>query len=129
MNRDHRPIIHDSSYPLGGSRDRRRGGARDDGPREARAALQDHMRRSMGADDYAKSCVLLDYLVNALLGPDADGGEGELAAMDGRVLDHRPGELVWMFPDAPNPKLAPNAGARTIRRQRASDCVMIGPAN
>jgi len=32
-------------------------------------------------------------------------------AMDGRVLDQRPGELAKMFPTLSNPKLAPNAGA------------------
>ena len=113
MTRDRRPIVHDeSSYPLGGSRDRRRGGARDDGPLEARAALTDHARRSMGADAFAKWCCLLDYYDSALLGPNLGEGEGESAAMDSRVLDHRPGELAKMFPTSSNPKLAPNAGAR-----------------
>jgi hypothetical protein len=112
MNRDRRPIIHDSSsYPLAGSRDRRRGGARDDGPTDARSALQDHMQKSMGDEAYTKACILLGYFERALLGPDAGEGEGEPAAMDSRVLDHGPSKLVRMFPDAPNPRLAPNAGA------------------
>ena len=127
MSRDRRPIIHDSSYPLGGSRDRRRGGARDDGSLEARAALMDHARRSMGADAFAKWCCLLDYYDSALLGPNLGEGEGESAAMDGRVLDQRPGELAKMFPTLSNLKLAPNAGAGDREQSAAMNERFLDP--
>jgi hypothetical protein len=39
--------------------------ARDANPIETRAVLKDHLRRSMGADNYARACALLDELVGA----------------------------------------------------------------
>jgi hypothetical protein len=107
-----RPIVHDSSYPLAGSRARRRL-ARDDGPLEARSALQNHMQKSMGDDDYTKACILLGYFERALLGPDVGEGEGDPAAMDAR-FDSRPSVLAGMFSTSINPRLAPNAGARDL---------------
>jgi hypothetical protein len=94
MTRDHRPIVHDARFPIGG---------RDDGPLEARSALTDHLRKSMGSENYAKACLLLDYFTSALQGP--NGGEGELdaSAMDSRLRDG-PSELAKMFPDAANPR-------------------------
>ena len=85
MTRDHRPIVHDARFPIGG---------RDDGPLEARSALTDHLRKSMGSENYQKAILLLDYALGV--------GEGG-AAMDARVLDPRPSELAKMFGDVPNP--------------------------
>ncbi len=59
MKRDLRPIVH-------GRHSWR--GARDNDPIEARAALEGHLRRSMGADNYAQACDLLNTYVNGLLG-------------------------------------------------------------
>ncbi len=53
-------------------------GARDADPVSPRAALQDHLRRSMGADNYKRACDLL----NELLG----GGEDDMPA-SGRKSD------------------------------------------
>lgn len=94
MKRDPRLIVHNSQFPIGG---------RDDGPLDARAALTDHLRKSMGSENYAKACLLLDYFERALLGPDAGEGEGKSSAMDGRVFDPRPSDLAKMFGDVPNP--------------------------
>ena len=106
MNR--RPIIYDSRFPIGGSRDRRR--AFDNDPTETRPALVDHLRRSMGADNFAKAIDLLNAWGDSLLGLGGESeGEGESSAMDSR-LDPRPGEFAKMFPDSRNPALAPNAG-------------------
>ena len=89
------PIVRDNAYPLGGSRDRRR--AFDNDPTITRPALVDHLRRSMGADNFTKAIELLDAWGNSLL------GLGEGGAHDARVLDHRPGQLATLFADAPNP--------------------------
>lgn len=75
---------------------------RDDGPLEARAALTDHARRSMGADAFAKWLTLLDYYDRANTGLGGES-EGESSAMDSRVLDHGASSLAKMFPDAKAP--------------------------
>ena len=65
----------------------------------------------MGAENYSKACFLLDYFVSSLLGPDTGEGEGDPSAMDARLRDG-PSEFATMFPNSPNPRLAPHAGAR-----------------
>jgi hypothetical protein len=108
MNRS-RPIIHDSSYPISGSRDRRRL-ALDNDPTVARPALQAHLRSSMSADNYAKAIDLLNAYADSLLGLGGGERESDPSAMDAR-FDSRPGMLAGLFPASSNPRLAPHAGA------------------
>ena len=98
MNR--RPIVHDSiSFPLAGSHDRRR--TFDADPTIARPALENHLRRSMGAQNFATAIDLLNDYADSLLGLGAES-EGEGEAMDSR-FDPRPGDLAKMFPHAKAP--------------------------
>jgi len=98
MNR--RPIVHDSSFPITGSRDRRR--AFDNDPTIARPRLVDHLRRSMGAANFATALDLLNAWGDSLLGLSGET-EGDPSAMDARVRDHGPSQLSRLFADAPNP--------------------------
>ena len=97
-------VIHDNAYPLGGSRDRRRG-AFDNDPSETRPRLEAHLKRSMGAQNYATAISLLDAYINSWLGLSGGEEEGESesgAVMDAR-LDHGASSLAEMFPDAKAP--------------------------
>ena len=96
-----RPIVHDSRFPIaGGSRDRRR--AHDNDPSTERPKLIDHLRRSMGQQNFERACELLDAYIESWLNLGGAESETEGAAMDAR-LDPRPGELSKMFPDLKAP--------------------------
>ena len=103
MMRHRMPIVWDRSLIAGG---------RDTDPTIARPALVDHLRRSMGAANFATALDLLNAYVDGLLGLGESGeseseGESEGGAMD--ALDHvsrgTPGEssLAKMFPDSKAP--------------------------
>lgn len=102
MNRDSRRIVHDSRYPIGGSRDRRFI-ARDSDPTVSRPALVQHLRQSMGGANFDRACVLLDNYVNDLLGLGGGELEGDPSAMDSRVHDRTATSLAEMFPDLKAP--------------------------
>ena len=97
MNR--RPIVHDNAYPIGGSRDRRR--TFDADPTIARPALENHLRRSMGAQNFATAIDLLNDYADLLLGLGGESeGEGASASMDARVRDQRgAASLSELFPE------------------------------
>jgi hypothetical protein len=97
------PIVHDSAYALGGTRDRRRKGW-DSDPTETRPRLVAFLKRSMGADNYATAIELLNAWGDSLLGLGPSEEESEGGAMDARARDQRGGaSLSELFPDSKAP--------------------------